>query len=107
MPITILGSDTITQDRRAELGAAVVPAWRHLSKLVEGWVVAAPDRWKFAARITSHPTLDISNPFEWNATAADVTKRLTLVVGIKEWIARNVVRPYRHYENRRQCGRPR
>jgi hypothetical protein len=76
MPITIFDSDTIPRDRRAELEAAVVAAGRHLSKLFEGWIVATPDRRKFAVRITSYPVVDISVPFEWNATAAEVTERM-------------------------------
>ena len=76
MPITIFDSDTIPRDRRAELEAAVVAAGRHLSKLFEGWIVATPDRRRFAVRITSYPALDISIPFEWNATAAEVTERV-------------------------------
>jgi hypothetical protein len=46
-------------------------AGRHLTKLFEGWIVATPDRRKFAVRITSYPELDISIPFERNATADD------------------------------------
>lgn len=65
-----------TADRRAELEAAVVAAGRHLAKLFEGWIVATPDRRKFAVRITSYPELDISVPFDWNATAAEVTERV-------------------------------
>jgi hypothetical protein len=42
----------------------------------EGWIVATPDRRRFAVRITSYPALDISIPFEWNATAAEVTERV-------------------------------
>jgi hypothetical protein len=76
MPITIFDSDTIPRDRRAELEAAVVLAGRHLTKVFEGWIVATPDRRKFAVRITSYPELDISIPFEWNATAAEVTERV-------------------------------
>ncbi len=68
-------SDTIPRDRRAELEAAVVSAGRDPSKLFEGWIVATPDRRKFAVRITSYPELDISIPFEWNATAAEATER--------------------------------
>ena len=71
MPITIFDSDTIPRDRRADLEAAVVAAGRHLSKLFEGWIVATPDRRGFAVRITSYPAVDISIPFEWNATAAE------------------------------------
>jgi hypothetical protein len=33
-----------------------------------------PDSQKFAVRITSHPGLDISIPFEWNTTSAEVTE---------------------------------
>ena len=76
MPITIFDSGTIPRDRRAELEAAVVAAGRHLAKLFEGWIVATPDRRKFAVRITSYPELDISVPFDWNATAAEVTERV-------------------------------
>jgi hypothetical protein len=55
MPITIFDSDTIPRDRRAELEAAVVAAGRHITKLFEGWIVAAPDRRSFAVRITVIP----------------------------------------------------
>lgn len=54
----------------------MVAAGRHLSKLFEGWIVATPDRRKFAVRITSYPEVDISVPFEWDATAAEVTDRV-------------------------------
>ena len=40
------------------------------------WIVATPDRRKFAMRITSYPAVDISVPFDWNATAAEVTERV-------------------------------
>jgi hypothetical protein len=80
MPITIFDSDTIPRDRRPELEAAVVAAGRHLSKLFEGWIVAAPDRRRFAVRITSYPELDISVPFEWNVTAAEVTERVRAAI---------------------------
>jgi hypothetical protein len=76
MPITIFDSGTIPRDCRAELEAAVVDAGRHLSKLFEGWIVATPDRRQFAVRITSYPAVDISVPFEWSATAAEVTERV-------------------------------
>jgi hypothetical protein len=76
MPITIFDSYTIPRDRRPELEAAVVAACRHLSKRFEGWIVAAQDRRRFAVRITSYPEVDISIPFEWNATAAEVTERV-------------------------------
>ena len=76
MPITIFDSDTIPRERRPEHEAAVVAAGRHLSKLFEGWIVATPDRRKFAVRITSYPELDISVLFEWSATAAEVTERV-------------------------------
>jgi hypothetical protein len=76
MPITIFDSDTIPRDRRAELEAAVVAAGRHLKKLFEGWIAATPDRRKFAVRITSYPEVDISVPFDRNATAAEVTERV-------------------------------
>ena len=76
MPITIFDSDTIPRDRRLELEAAVVAAGRHLTKLYEGWIVATPDRRKFAVRITSYPAVDIAVPFDWNATAAEVTERV-------------------------------
>lgn len=75
MPITIFDSDTIPRDRRTELEAAVVAAGRHLKKLFEEWIVATPDRRKFAVRITSYPELDISVAFDWNATAAEMTER--------------------------------
>lgn len=74
VPITIFDSDTIPRDRRAELEAAVVAAGRHLSKLFEGWIVATPDRRRFAVGITSNPELDISVPFDWNVTPAEVTE---------------------------------
>ena len=54
----------------------MVAGGRHLTKLFEGWIVAAPDRRRFAVRITSYPALDISLPFEWNATATEVTERV-------------------------------
>lgn len=76
MSITIFDSDSISRDRRPELEAAVVAAGRHLSKRFEGWIVATPDRRRFAVRITSYPELDISVPSEWNATAAEVTDRV-------------------------------
>lgn len=76
MPITIFDSDTIPRDRRAELEAAVVAAGKHLSKRFEGWIVATPDRRRCAVRITSYPEVDISIPFEWNATAAEITERV-------------------------------
>lgn len=76
MPITIFDSDTLPRDRRPELEAAVVAAGRHLTKLYEGWIVATQDRRKFAVRITSYPDVDISVPFEWNTTAAEVTERV-------------------------------
>lgn len=47
---------------RPELEAAIVAADRHLTKLCEGWIVATPDRRKFAVRIKSYPELDIANP---------------------------------------------
>jgi hypothetical protein len=80
MPITIFDSDTIPRDRRAELEAAVVAAGRHLSKRFEGWIVATPDRRRFAVRITSYPTVDIAVPFDWNATAAEVTERVRVAM---------------------------
>ena len=76
MPITIFDSDTIPRDRRAELEAAVVAAGRQLQERFEGWIVAAPDRRGFAVRITAYPEVDISVPFDWNATAAEVTERV-------------------------------
>ena len=76
MPITIFDSDTIPRDRRAELEVAVVAAGKHLNKRFEGWMVATPDRRRFAVRITSYPEVDISIPFEWNATAAEITERV-------------------------------
>ena len=80
MPITIFDSDTIPRDRRAEFEAALVAAGRHLSKRFEGWIVATPDRRRFAVRITSYPTVDISVPFDWNATAAEVTERVRVAM---------------------------
>ena len=76
MPITIFDSDSIPRDLRAELEAAVVAAGRRLHKQFEGWIVATPDRRGFAVRITSYPEVDISLPFAWNATAAEVTERV-------------------------------
>jgi hypothetical protein len=76
MPITVFDSDTIPRDRRAELEAAVVAAGRHLQKRFEGWIVATPDRRKFAVPITSYPEVDISVPFDWTATVAEVTERV-------------------------------
>jgi hypothetical protein len=76
MPIAIFDSATIPRERRAELEAAVVAAGKQLSKRFEGWIVAAPDRREFAVRITSYPEADISVPFAWNATAAEVTERV-------------------------------
>ena len=55
---------------------AVVAAGKHLNKRFEGWMVATPDRRRFAVRITSYPEVDISIPFEWNATAAEITERV-------------------------------
>ena len=54
----------------------MVAAGRHLTKLFEGWIVATPDRRRFSVRITSYPALDISIPFEWNATPGEVTERV-------------------------------
>ena len=54
----------------------MVAAGRHLSKLFEGWIVVTADRRKFAVRITSYPALDFSVPFDWNATASEVTERV-------------------------------
>jgi hypothetical protein len=79
MPITIFDSDTLPRDRRPVLEAAVVAAGRHLTKLFEGWMVATPDRRRFAVRITSYPELDISVPFDWNATPAEVTDRVRAI----------------------------
>jgi hypothetical protein len=56
------------------------PPGRHLKKLFEGWMVATPDRRRFAVRITSYPELDISVPFEWNVTAAEVTERVRAAI---------------------------
>ena len=61
----------------------MVAAWRHLSKLFEGWIVATPDRRRFAVRITSYPQVDISVPFDWKATAAEVTERGMPLPGFK------------------------
>ena len=80
MPTTIFDSDTIPRDRRPDLETAVVAAGRHLKKLFEGWIVATPDRRRFAVRITSYPELDISVPFEWNVTAAEVTERVRAAI---------------------------
>jgi hypothetical protein len=38
--------------------------------------VATPDRRRFAVQITSYPSVDIFVPFEWNATATEVTERV-------------------------------
>ena len=81
MPVMIFDSATIPRDRRAELEAAVVAAGRHLTKLFEGWIVATPDRRKFAVRITSYPEVDTSVQFDWNATAADVTDQVRAAIG--------------------------
>jgi hypothetical protein len=80
MPTTIFDSDTIARDRRAELEAAVVAAGRHLSKLFEGWIVATPDRRRFALRITSYPSVDISVAFDWDAAAVEVTERVRVAM---------------------------
>jgi hypothetical protein len=77
--IVLIASITISY-RRAELEAAVVAGGRHLSKLFEGWIVAAAARRKFAVRITSYPHLDISVPFDWNATPADVTEQVRMAL---------------------------
>jgi hypothetical protein len=37
---------------------------------------AQPTSTPMMARITSYPELDISVPFDWNATAAEVTERV-------------------------------
>jgi len=76
MPISIYDSETIPQDRRSELEAAVVAAGRHSSKRFEGWIVATQDRRKFAVRITSSPNVDIIVPFDWNATTVEVTEQV-------------------------------
>jgi len=93
MPITIFDSDTIPRDRRPELEAAVVAAGRHLSKRFEGWIVAAPDRRKFAVRITSYPEVDISVPFDWSATAAEVTERAKPLKSFVRFLTRFLTRP--------------
>ena len=59
-----------------ELETAVVAAGAHTQGRFEGWIVAAPDRRRFAVRITSYPEVDLSVPFDWNATAAEVTERV-------------------------------
>jgi len=76
MPISIYDSETIPQDRRPELEAAVIAAGRHSSKRFEGWIVATQDRRKFAVRITSSPNVDIIVPFDWNATTVEVTEQV-------------------------------
>src|ERR1022692_1002063 len=63
-------------DRDTAGGTARGCCRQHLTKLCEGWIVATPDRRKFAVRITSYPELDISVPFDWNATAAEVAERV-------------------------------
>ena len=80
VPITIFDSDTIPRDRRADLEAAVVAAGGHTQKRFEGWIVAAPDRRKFAVRITSYPEAELLVPFDSNVVAAEVTERLVLHV---------------------------
>jgi hypothetical protein len=80
VPIMIFDSHTIPRDRRAELEAAVVVAGRHVQNRFEGWIVATTDRREFAVRITSYPEVDISVPFDWNTTAAEVTKRVRSAV---------------------------
>jgi hypothetical protein len=76
MPIAIVDSATIPRERRAELESAMVAAGKQSSKQFEGWIVAAADRREFSVRITSYPEVDISVPFVWNATAAEVTERV-------------------------------
>ena len=66
----------IPRDRRLELEAAVVAAGRHLQERFEGWIVATPDRRKFAVRITSYPEVDISVRFDRGATASEITERV-------------------------------
>jgi len=73
--------------------AAVVAAGRHLSKRFEGWIVAAPDRRKFAVRITSYPEVDISVPFDWSATAAEVTERAKPLKSFVRVLTRFLTRP--------------
>jgi hypothetical protein len=65
-----MGVAIVDLKRRARHRIAGVAAGRHLAKPFEGWIVATPDRRKFAMRITSYPELDISVPFEWNATCS-------------------------------------
>ena len=55
-------------------------AGKHLTRLFEGWVVATPDRRTFAVPIKSYPAVDISKPFDWNATAADVTEQMRAAI---------------------------
>jgi hypothetical protein len=55
---------------------AIRAADKHLTKYFEGWIVATPDRRKFAVRITSYPEVDFSLPFDWIVTAAEVTERV-------------------------------
>jgi hypothetical protein len=85
MPITIFNSDSVPQDRRPELEAAVVAAGRHLQKSFESWIVASPDSRKFAVRITAYPSVDISVLFAWNATAAEVTERVRAAIENWRW----------------------
>src|ERR1022692_1788970 len=49
-------------DRDTAGGTARGCCRQHLTKLCEGWIVATPDRRKFAVRIKSYPELDIANP---------------------------------------------
>jgi hypothetical protein len=76
MPIVILDSHSIPRKRRSELEAAVVAAGGHLTKVFEGWIVAATDLQTFVVRISSYPEVGFSVRFDWNATAAEVTERV-------------------------------
>jgi len=80
MPITIFDSDTIPRDRRPELEAAVVAAGSNVRGRFEGWIVATTDRRKFTVRITSYPEVEVSVPFDWNATAAEVTEQVRAAI---------------------------
>jgi hypothetical protein len=54
----------------------VIAAGRHVQGRFEGWIAATTDRRKFTVRITSYPEVDISVPFDWNATGAEVTEQV-------------------------------
>jgi len=76
MPIAIFDSDTIPRDRRPEPEAAVVAAGRHLSKRFEGSDRRRPGPPEVRGADHVIPEVDISIPFDWDATAAKVTERV-------------------------------